>query len=70
MLEDSPPSDETQSPAVFPQQQCSNVYDLFPVKGKSNLIVLTVHVNKAVLSLKLDAGAFLSIISEDTYKIY
>ena len=39
-----------QSPSSSPQQQCSNVYDLFLIKCKTNLIVLIVHVNKAVLS--------------------
>ena len=69
MLQDSHPSDETQSPPpASPQQQCKNVYDLFPVEGKSNPIVLTVCVNKAVLPMELDTGASLSIISEDTYK--
>ena len=35
---------------------------------KTNPIVLTVHVNKAVLPMELDTGASLSVISEDTYK--
>ena len=56
------------SPPVSPQQPCSNVYDLFPVKGKTNPIVLTVCVKKAVLPMELDAGASLSLISKDTYK--
>ena len=43
------------------------MYDLFPVKGKTNLIVLTVHVNKAVLSMELDTGASLSLISENLF---
>ena len=58
------------SPLVSPQQQSSNVYDLFPAKGKTNPIVLTVHVNKAVLPMELDTETTLSVVSEDknTYK--
>ena len=41
---------------------------VFPSKGKTNPIVLTVHVNRAVLPIELDTGASLSVISEDIYK--
>ena len=68
MLQDSPPWNETSSQPASPQQQFSNVCDLFPIKGKSNPIIWTVRVNKAVLRMELDPGASVSIISEDTYK--
>ena len=61
-----PPSDET--PPVSPQQPGNNVYDLFSVKGNTNPIVLTVHVNMTVLPIELETRASLSLISEYTYK--
>ena len=69
VLQDSTLSSEIPpSPSVSPQQQGSNLYELleFPVKEKTNPIVLTVHVNKAVLLMELDRGASLSVINEDT----
>ena len=52
----------------MPQQQCSDRVLPFSSQKQNNPIVLTVHVNKAVLPMELDTGASLSIISEDTYK--
>ena len=54
VLRDFPSSDEIQLfPPSAPQQQDSDSYDLFSVKGKSKPIVLTVFVNKAVLHMEL-----------------
>ena len=66
ILQDFPPSDET--PPASPRQPYNNVYDFFSVRGKTNPIALTIHVNMAVLPMELDTGASLSLISEDLYK--
>lgn len=44
------------------------IHDFFSVKGKSKPLGLTVCVNKTVLHIEIDMGAFLSLFSEDTYK--
>ena len=53
---------------AHPCNEVDNTYTLFTLPGKVKHLVITVNLNGVDVSMELDTGASLSIISEETFR--
>ena len=66
LTSDQSPASTSDGPP--PSNEVDNTYTLFTLPGKVKPLVITVNLNGVDVSMELDTGASLSIISEETFR--